>query len=108
MSSQNFSYSSVSYTSSSSANGTQTSGTRQAQSSYTDASGTTVRTAEQNLGGPVVQEERRYDGQGRELLNGAGVGSERRIEDVSEGQQERDRQYDERMEEEYAKREGGA
>lgn len=48
---------------------------------------------------------------GRTLGNGGtrGYGNAgRRIEDVSDDQKERDRMYEERMEDEYAKREGGA
>ena len=42
-------------------------------------------------------------------LGGSGVDSNRRIEDVSDEQQrENDRLYEERIEDEYAKREGGA
>jgi hypothetical protein len=63
-----------------------------------------------------VQETRHYDSQGRELLEGSGgADASRRIEDVSGQQQaekdtqaERDALYEERMEDEYAKREGGA
>ena len=83
------------------------------QTSSTDPSGqTTVQSASQNLGEPVVQETRTYDQEGRQLISGgndgSGVGMGRRIEDVSDEQKERDRVYEERMEEEYAKREGGA
>jgi hypothetical protein len=63
------------------------------------------------MGEPVVREERHYDAQGRELLTGpgaGGAGGERRIEDVSDEQTQRDREYEERIEDEYAKREGGA
>lgn len=57
-----------------------------------------------------MQETRHYDPQGRELLEGgSGSNGSRRIEDVSDAKQaERDAEYEERMEEEYAKREGGA
>ena len=79
------------------------------QTSQTDASGTTTQSASQRLGEPVVQEQRQYDPQGRELLSGpAGVDTSRRIEDADEEQAQRDREYEERIEEEYAKREGGA
>lgn len=83
------------------------------QSSQTDPSGqTTVQSASQNLGQPVVQETRTYDQEGRQLIaggnDGTGVGMGRRVEDVSDEQKERDRIYEERMEDEYAKREGGA
>ena len=115
---QSVSYSSSSYsTSSTDAQGNiQTSGTRNATYSTTDPSGRTVRTANQNLGEPVVQEIRRFDSSGREvptLESTGGAGSDRmigtgnnRVEDVTET--EADKEYRERMEEEYAKREGGA
>lgn len=68
-----------------------------------------MKAASQNLGEPMVTETRQYDNQGRELLGGgAGADTSRRIEDVSDTQAERDRLYEERMEDEYAKREGGA
>jgi hypothetical protein len=112
--------SSYSFTSSSSSNMTSTNasgeqtttGHRTSQQTTSDpTSGTTVHTSTQNIGEPAVQETRHYDSQGRELLEGSGGGSNggRRIEDVSDGKQaERDAEYEERMEEEYAKREGGA
>jgi hypothetical protein len=74
----------------------------------------------QQLGRPAVQESRYYDAEGRQILEDGRVlgqsvqtaGSEqRRIEDVSEEPQrgmEKKREYEERMEDEYAKREGGA
>jgi hypothetical protein len=103
------SYSSVSYSSSSSRDGEQVSGSRRTQTTYSDDSGTTVKSSSQNIGEPVVREEKHYDAQGRELLSGTdGAGQNRRIEDVSEEQKQRDREYEERIDEEYAKREGGA
>lgn len=52
-------------------------------------------------------EERRFDPQGREMLSGTdGASTNRRIEDVSDDQKEKDRLYEERIEDEYAKREG--
>lgn len=104
--------SSFSFSSSSSVNGQQ-SGYRTVRQSYTDGSGTTVRSATQNAGQPAVQQTRRYDAQGRELLEGGGNGGggagQRRIEDVTDEQQtEKDREYEEKIEDEYAKREGGA
>jgi len=70
----------------------------------------------QNLGEPVIQETRRFDSEGRQILEdgrtlgqGAGYGvANRRIEDVSDEQRDRDRMYEEKMEDEYAKRDGGA
>lgn len=115
MSSNTFTTSSFSYStsSSSSSNGEQTTGHRSTHQSNTDpVHGTTVQSTSQNLGEPAVQETRHYDPQGRELLEGAGSGggaaASRRIEDVTDAQAERDAQYEERMEDEYAKREGGA
>jgi len=107
---QSFSSStSVSYSTSNSVNGEQVSGSRHSEASYTDHSGTTVKSTSQQLGEPVVEEEQRFDPQGRELVGGAdSAGSNRRIEDVSDEQKERDRQYEENIEDEYAKREGGA
>lgn len=59
-----------------------------------------------------MQDTRYYDSQGRPVqgIEGNGSGSDRaRIEDVTdEEQKENDRLYEERMEDEYAKREGGA
>ena len=112
------SYSSSSYSSSSTdADGNmKTSGTRNATYSTTDPSGRTVQTSSQNFGEPVVQEIRRFDSSGREvptLESTGGAGADRmigtgnnRVEDVTES--EADKEYRERMEEEYAKREGGA
>ena len=79
------------------------------EQTFTDPSGTKVQTASQNLDEPIVQESRQYDAQGRELLGGGGAAdTSRRIEDVSDEQAKNDRLYEERMEDEYAKREGGA
>ena len=103
------SYSSTSYSSSSTQNGQQTTGSHYAQQSYTDPSGTTVRSASQNLGEAAVTEERRYDSQGQQLVGGSeSKDLNRRIEDVSDDQREKDKEYLEKIEDEYAKREGGA
>ncbi|KXL43426.1 hypothetical protein M433DRAFT_155910 [Acidomyces richmondensis BFW] len=111
----NSSFTTTSFTttsiSSSTSNGQTTrTGHRAAQQTSTDPSGTTtVRQATQDLGEPVVERERRFDADGREMIGGGDDLGRARIEDVSEvGQEERDRMYEERMEEEYAKREGGA
>lgn len=118
MSSNTFSSSSFSYSTSSSStssDGQQTTGYRSMQQTSSDpVNGTTTRSATQNLGEPAIAETRHYDPQGRELLEGAGsagaggANASRRIEDVTDAQAERDAQYEERMEDEYAKREGGA
>ena len=108
------SYTSSSYTSysSSSTSGGQTTGHRYAEQSHTNPQGTTVQTASQKLGEPVYTESRQYDSSGRPMVEGSSVGQGThrieggRVEDISE--QEADRRYRERMEDEYAKREGGA
>lgn len=107
------SYSFSSNVTSSTNNGEQTTGHRTMHQTTSDpTNGTTVHTSTQNLGEPSVQETRHYDPQGRELLEGGGGSGAagRRIEDVSDSskQAQRDAEYEERMEEEYAKREGGA
>jgi len=68
---------------------------------------------EGNPGQPLREERFEIDNSGRRIAEGSTSGSNRgRIEDVSdvseEQQKENDRLYEERMEEEYAKREGGA
>lgn len=109
-----YSSSSTSYASTTANGSTLTSGTRSVQTSHTDASGTTVvNTATQNLGEPAVQESRRFDSQGRELVGESADGGSRiegpRVEEVTDAEQnENDKRYLERMEDEYAKREGGA
>ncbi|KAI0378070.1 hypothetical protein F5Y04DRAFT_262862 [Hypomontagnella monticulosa] len=112
----NYSYSSssVSFSSSTTRNG-QTTGSRYAEHTTSDPSGTTTHTASQNLGEPLRHERRDYDSSGKLIssqgraLGNSGVDSNRRIEDVSDEQQrENDRLYEERIEDEYAKREGGA
>ena len=118
MSSNSTFTSSYSFTSSSSSNTTSTNaageqtttGHRTSQQTTSDpTNGTTVHTSTQNMGEPAVQETKHYDPQGRELLEGGSSSGGRRIEDVSDAKQaERDAEYEERMDEEYAKREGGA
>jgi len=108
--SSSFSFSSTTNSSSSSSNGQQTTGHRSVHQTTSDpVNGTTVKSSTQEHGQPAVEQTKHYDPQGRELLEGpGGVGSSRQIEDVSESQAQRDAEYEERMEEEYAKREGGA
>ncbi|TKA26850.1 hypothetical protein B0A50_04296 [Salinomyces thailandicus] len=119
MSSSTFTSSSYSYTSSTSSNGQTTTGQRAAQQTYTDPSGaTTIQQTAQNMGDPMIQETKRYDAAGNQLLEGAGAGRiagagagmpQGRIEEVGDDERKaRGREYEERMEEEYAKREGGA
>lgn len=87
-------------------NGGQVHGQSHSQQSFSDGTGTTVTTQSQNLGEPAVRETRQYDNHGRELVGGPMENGSNRITDVE--QAERDREYEERIEEEYAKREGGA
>ncbi|KAI2640337.1 hypothetical protein GGS26DRAFT_537681 [Hypomontagnella submonticulosa] len=111
----NYSYSSssVSFSSSTTRNG-QTTGSRYAEHTTSDSSGTTTHIASQHSGEPLRHERRDYDSSGKLIasegraLGNSGVDSNRRIEDVSDEQREKDRLYEERIEDEYAKREGGA
>ncbi|KAF2857876.1 hypothetical protein K470DRAFT_272915 [Piedraia hortae CBS 480.64] len=105
MPTQTFSSSSMSYTSS--VNG-EVSGYRSAQQTHSDGNNTTVTSAHQGLNEPVTVTSQTYDAQGK-LIDRGNVSGGGRIEDVSdEAQKKRDEEYLERMEEEYAKREGGA
>ena len=63
----------------------------------------------QDLGEPEVRETHRYDTEGRELPAGIKAPTKQQQIEGSdvEGQAQRDREYEERMEDEYAKREGG-
>ncbi|KAK7743364.1 hypothetical protein SLS62_010638 [Diatrype stigma] len=117
MSSNSRSYvtSSISFSSSSSSRNGETTGSRYAEHTTSDPLGTTTFTASQRPGEPVYAERRDYDASGRPIAQDrslgqgtGGGGSSRRIEDVSDGQRENDRLYRERIEDEYAKREGGA
>lgn len=103
--SNQFSYStsSFSYSSNTSSSGGHHTGTSERTQTFSDSSGTTVRKTSQNLGGEPVSEVKHYDAQGRQLPGGHGS-SERRIEDVTDA----DKEYEERIDDEYAKRQGGA
>ncbi|KIX02344.1 uncharacterized protein Z518_08285 [Rhinocladiella mackenziei CBS 650.93] len=76
-----------------------------------DRDGTSVRRTHEETGKPTLQDEM-YIPPGGRTIEGTGAAEKGRIEDVSdadaERHRERDREYEERMEEEYAKREGGA
>jgi hypothetical protein len=113
-SNSNFTYTaSSSFTSSSSSsNG----GTRSySQTTYSDPSGTKVYRTTQEPGQERKEERIQYNSSGNRIDNG-GMGEGRgRIEDVTDqenaradAEKEREREYVERMEAEYAKREGGA
>ncbi|KAF2625493.1 hypothetical protein BU25DRAFT_412531 [Macroventuria anomochaeta] len=98
--SQTFSYTS------SSINGQTTSHT---QSTFSDNSGTRVHQTSQEPGQAPREEHFEIDSAGRRIAEGTSGNSQGRITDVTDEQQkENDRLYEERIEEEYAKREGGA
>lgn len=100
------SYSSQSFSSSSSTINGQT--TSHTQSTHTDSTGTRVHQTSQQPG--QAPRETRYEiGSNGRAVEESSAG---RITEVSEAdeakQKENDRLYEERMEDEYAKREGGA
>ncbi|MCJ1459752.1 hypothetical protein MMC28_010131 [Mycoblastus sanguinarius] len=99
MSSQSYStFQSSSYSSS-----TDSTGKTYTESTSSNPSGTTVHRTYKEAGQPAVTETTRSaSGGGNPQVEG--VGNDRRIEGVSDA----DQQYEERMEDEYAKREGGA
>lgn len=99
------SYSSVSYSSSTSSDPEGTT-TRYAQSSSTDPKGTTTHRILEETGQLSYEETTYTPAEG--CMEGGGAGSRSTIEDVTDEQSQRDRDYEERMEDEYAKREGGA
>ncbi|KAJ4994191.1 hypothetical protein SVAN01_00020 [Stagonosporopsis vannaccii] len=102
------SYSSQTFSSTSSTINGQT--TSRTQSTVTDNTGTRVYQTSQQPGEPLREERFEVDSSGRRLADGSTGGSNAgRITDVTdEEQKENDRRYEEAMEEEYAKREGGA
>lgn len=118
MSQQSSSY--QSYASYSSASYSSTSGTgsgepvtrseRYAQTeTYNDRDGHTVTRTHQKDGGPIYQDTTSVPAD--RTLQSGDTQQQGRIEDVSsssDDQEARDRQYEEAMEDEYAKREGGA
>lgn len=111
--------SSFTYTASSSFTSSSTSsngGTRSySQTTRSDPSGTKVYRTTQEPGQERKEERIQYDPRGNKIDNG-GIGEGRgRIEDVTDQEDaradvetEKEREYIERMEEEYAKKEGGA
>ncbi|KIV89490.1 hypothetical protein, variant [Exophiala mesophila] len=108
------SYSSASYSSSSSSDPTGHSATFTQMTSSNDRDGTTVRRTAHETGQPDFDETRHYPTQGGQttIEGGQGGGNDAaRVQDVTDEDPEqaaRDREYEERMEDEYAKREGGA
>ncbi|CAO2658492.1 Nn.00g062150.m01.CDS01 [Neocucurbitaria sp. VM-36] len=97
--------------SSSSTNGQTTS---RSETTYSDPSGTRVHRTSQDPGQEPREERFETDHMGRRVEGGAQASGQARIEDVTDkegddgGQDQRDREYEERIEGEYAKREGGA
>lgn len=92
--------------STSSINGQTTSYTQHTQS---DASGTRVYQTSQEPGQAPREERFEIDSSGKRIAEGTSGNSQGRITDVTDEQQkENDRLYEERIEDEYAKREGGA
>jgi hypothetical protein len=84
------------------------------QSTYSDPSGTRVQRTTQNPGEAPREEHYEVDNAGRRVES-AGAGDSMRIEDVTdvtditdEEQKRNDKSYEEKMEDEYSKREGGA
>ncbi|KAI0906775.1 hypothetical protein F4823DRAFT_605626 [Ustulina deusta] len=98
--SQSFSYSF--FSSSTSSNGGPPQNTAYAERSFTDNGRTTTERMHQLPGKKPVYESSEQAGSRR--VEGGGAESQNRITDVTDA----DRQYQERMEDEYAKREGGA
>lgn len=97
------SYSSSSYTTSSNGGAPQT--TSHSERTFTDPSGTHIVRTSQEPGQEPKEERLHLDAQGRlEQSSGGAAASRGRIEEASDA----DRLYDERIEDEYAKREGGA
>ncbi|CAC9892851.1 unnamed protein product [Aureobasidium pullulans] len=112
--SSSFTSSSYSFSSSSTNNNGQTTGTTRMTQSHTNPDGTTVRTTSQDVGGPSIEETRHYDSQGREQLGlpSGSSNNQRRLQDIEvedvTDESDADKKYREAMEDEYAKREGGA
>ncbi|KAJ4357741.1 uncharacterized protein N0V89_002317 [Didymosphaeria variabile] len=77
------------------------------EATYSDPSGTKVHRSSQDPGQAARIEKLEYDNAGRRIED---AGARGRIEDVTdkEEQEQRNREYEERIEDEYAKREGGA
>ncbi|KAI4276603.1 MAG: hypothetical protein LQ337_002386 [Flavoplaca oasis] len=91
------------FQSSSYSSSSDSSGNQYTEATVSNPSGTTVHRTSQEAGQPAVSETTRIPAGGTAAVQG-GADSDRRIEDVTDT----DHQYEERMEDEYAKREGGA
>ena len=102
--SSNFTSTSYSSVSTSSTTNGQTTGSTHTSQTHSNNEGTTVRTTTERIGEPATEDIRHYDARGNQLVNGNGANGQAKIEDVTDA----DKLYEERMEDEYAKREGGA
>ena len=98
MSSQSYS----TFTSSSYSSVTDSDGNSYTQSSHSNPSGTAIQTTSKAAGQPAVSETTRLPAVSRGTQHVKGPAGLPRIEDVT------DQDHDERMEDDYAKREGGA
>ncbi|PVI07901.1 hypothetical protein DM02DRAFT_608512 [Periconia macrospinosa] len=77
------------------------------ESTYSDPSGTRIQRSTQEPGQAPRNERVEFDSAGRRIQDDRSTMG--RIEDVTDKEQsDRDREYEERMEDEYAKKEGGA
>ena len=100
MSSQSYStFRSSSYQSS-----TDSAGNTYTEGTSSNPSGTTIHRVTQEAGRAPVHETTRLPAGGSAAQQVAGLENSKRIEEISD----KDREYEERMEDEYAKREGGA
>ncbi|KAF2233232.1 hypothetical protein EV356DRAFT_577683 [Viridothelium virens] len=99
-------YSSSSYSSYSSTSDGQTTSYREA--TRTDPSGTSVARESREPGQAPVQERYHVPSSGSGAIEGGAGGAQGRIEDVTEEEKDAGKRYEEAMEDEYAKREGGA
>ncbi|KAF2433307.1 hypothetical protein EJ08DRAFT_584031 [Tothia fuscella] len=104
MSNQQSSFQSQTYSSStfsSSSNGEAPKTCSQTESTSSNPQGTIVHKTSEKPGQAPIEQTLRYDSSGKAIQDSNETG---RIEDVTDA----DREYLERMEDEYAKREGGA
>ena len=100
MSSQSFStFQSQTYSSSS-----DSSGNRYEEHTTSDPSGTTIHRTSQQAGQAATQETTRIPAGGAAAQQIEGMDPSKRVEDVTDA----DKLYEENIEDEYAKREGGA
>ena len=80
------------------------SGNRYTETTSSNPTGTTVNRTTQQAGQAAINESNRYPTGGAAAQQVEGLNARGRIEDVSDA----DKKYEEAIEDEYAKREGGA